>query len=46
MQNTAREVRTNPQASFFNEPFHTDVLVLDDQLEPIYNTSVLTLDIV
>ena len=31
---------------FYRGPLHTDVQVLDDQLEPIYNSSVWTQDVI
>ena len=41
MQDTAGEVRAISQAIFSNEPLHTDVQVLNDQLELIYSSSVI-----
>ena len=46
MQDIAGEVRTNSLATFSSEPLHTDLQVLDDQLEPIYKSSVRTQDVV
>ena len=43
MQDTAREVRMNSQATF---SLHMDVKVLDNQLEPMYNSSIRTKDVV
>ena len=39
---TAREVRTNSQATFSYGSLHMDVQVLDDLFEVIYNSSVRT----
>ena len=39
MRDTVGKVRTNSQATFSYRPLHTDVQVLDDQLEPIYGTN-------
>ena len=33
MRDTAGEVRTNTQATFFYGPLHTDVQVLEDKLD-------------
>ena len=46
MQNTAREVRMNSEVMFSRGPFYTDMLVLDNQLEVIYNSSVRTQNVV
>ena len=46
MRDIVGEVRMNSLATFSYDPLHTDVQVLDDQLELIYNSSVRTLDIV
>ena len=45
MRETTGEVRTKPWATLSQGPFHTDVQVLDDKLELIYNSSVRTLDL-
>ena len=42
MRDTAREVRTNSSAMYFGGPLHMDKQRLNDQLEPINNSSVLT----
>ena len=42
MWETTREVRIN---SYVYGPLYTEGQVLDDQLEPIYNSSVRTLDV-
>ena len=44
MRNTADEVSLSSLAAFSYGPLHTDEKVLDDQLEPIYNSSVRTQD--
>ena len=44
MQDTAGEVRMNSLSTFSYKLLHTDVQVLDNQLEPIYNSSVWTQD--
>ena len=44
MQNAAGE-RTHKQPSPM-DPLHTDMQMLDNQLEPIYNSSVWTQDVV
>ena len=46
MWNIAGEVRTISQATFFKWTFRTDVQVLDNQLELIYNCSVRTQHVV
>ena len=46
MQDTAGEIRTNAWATFSDEPLHTDVQVLADQLELIYDSSVRRQDVV
>ena len=45
MRNTAREVRTKSYAMYSCGPLHMDEQRLDDQLEPIYNSSVLIQDV-
>ena len=39
MWGTAGEVRTKSKTTFSNGPLHTDVQVLNDELEHIYNSS-------
>ena len=46
MQDTAEEVRTNSLATFAYGTLHTYVHLLDDQIEPIYISSVKTQDVV
>ena len=46
MRDPAGEVRTNSSATFSDRPLHMDVQMLDDQLEPIYNSSVWTQGVV
>ena len=46
MQNIAGDLRANSLAMSSKGPLHTDVQVLDDQLELIYNSSVRTQDVV
>ena len=46
MQDTAGEVKTNSLEMFSNGPLQTDVQVLNDQQELIYNSSVRTQDLV
>ena len=46
MRDTAGDVRTNTYVAFSYEPLHTDLKVLDDQLELIYKSSVQTQDVV
>ena len=45
MQDTAGEVRTNLETTYSSGPQHIDEQKQDDQLEPIYNNSVLIQDI-
>ena len=45
MLDTAGEVRTNLKVIYSREPLHMDKQRQDGQLEPIYNSSVLILDI-
>ena len=45
MRDTAEEVRTNSWAMYSCGPLHTDEQELDDQLESIYNSSVLIQDV-
>ena len=40
MQNTAGEVGTNSKATYSCGPLHVDEQRQEDQLEPIYNSSV------
>ena len=44
MQDTAGGARTNAWDMFFYGPFYTDMQLLDNQLELIYNSSVRTQD--
>ena len=46
MRDIVGEVITNSQATFPYGPHHTDMQMLNDQLEPIYNSSVQTHDVV
>ena len=46
MPDTAGEVRANSWPTFSYRPLHTDVRMLDDQLELIYNSSAWTQDVV
>ena len=46
MRYTVGEIILNSVAMFSYGPHHTDVQVLDDQLQFIYNSSVWTLDVV
>ena len=46
MGDTAGEVKMNSYAKFSDRPLHTDMQVLDDQQELIYDSSVQTQDIV
>ena len=43
---TAGEVRLNSLTTFSNGSLHTDMQVLDDQQEPLYNSSVWIRDVV
>ena len=45
MRDTAEEVRTNSLAAYSCRPLHIDNQRQDDQLEPIYNTSVPIQDV-
>ena len=45
MQDTGGEVRMNSQAIYSCGPLHMDEQRQDDQLEPIYNSSVPIQDI-
>ena len=44
MRDTTWEVRTNSYAIYFYGRLHMDEQRLDDQLEPMYNSCVLTQD--
>ena len=46
MRKTARDIRTNSETTFSNRPLDTDMQVLDDQLELIYNSPVRTQEVV
>ena len=46
MRYTAREAKSNLFLTFFYVPLHIDVLILADQQQLIYLTSVCTQDIV
>ena len=45
MRDTARGAKTNSQVTFSHRHLHTDVQVSHDQLELIFNSSVLTQDV-
>ena len=45
MQDTAGEVRTNSSAIYSRGPLHMDEQSQNDQIEPIYNSSVLIQDV-
>ena len=45
MWDTAGEVRANSLVMYYSGPLHTNEQVLDDQLEPIYNSSVPIQDV-
>ena len=45
MWDTAGEVRTNSEEMYSCGPLYMDKQRLDDQLEPIYNSSVLIQDV-
>ena len=46
MPDTAEEIKTNSNVTFFSGTFHTDEQVLDNQLELIDSSSVLTQDVI